>query len=138
DPLNNSFVGVLLLQPVIAEVNKTEVNTGAPIEVSGNLQTACDRDTEAYAFEDWQTADGVRLVMAAWPARPAGIQLPARDPAATWRNRLVYTVFDAEAALARDDRLPWEYLGVPLGLAGFDTVWKPLFVDRRAVVRAGG
>ena len=34
--------------------------------------------------------------------------------------------------------MPWAVLGVSVALAGFDTSWKPLFVDCGAVVRAGG
>ena len=40
--------------------------------------------------------------------------------------------------LAQDDRLPWDMLGVPVALIGFDNTWKAQFVDRSAVVRAGG
>ncbi len=35
-------------------------------------------------------------------------------------------------------RLPWDMLGVPVALMGFDSSWKAQFVDRSAVVRAGG
>ena len=64
--------------------------------------------------------------------------LPAEAPPETWRNRLAYTIFNAELFLQEDDQLPWAMLGVPLAIAGFDDLWKPLFVDCGAVARAGG
>src|SRR5271157_4347262 len=139
DAGNNSFAGVLLLQPVTGQVSGQSVDTGTgPAVVSGNLNASCDQDPEEYAFEDWQIVDGVRLVMVAWPYRPATLTLPFPSPAQTWRNRLAYTIYNAEMTLAYDDRLPWDMLGVPLALMGFDTSWRPQFVDRSAVVRAGG
>ncbi len=72
-----------------------------------------------------------------WPG-PQHWLCPLSSPAVSWRNRLAYTVFSAELALAQDDRLTWDMLGVPLALVGFDTSWKAQFVDRSAVVRAGG
>ena len=139
DPANQSHAGVLLLQPIVGQVSGSSVDTGTlPIIVSGNLDASCDQDPLEYAFEDWQIADGVRLVLVAWPSTPAALALPSPVPTETWRNRLAYTVFRAEAALAYDERLPWDMFGVPLALAGFDSSWKPLFVDRSAVARAGG
>ena len=134
-----TYAGVLLLQPVTGQVSGTSVDTGTgPIVVSGNLDASCDQDPEEYAYEDWQIVDGVRLVMVAWPATPATLAIPASSPAASWRNRLVYTVFNAEMGLAPDDQLPWNLLGVPVALIGFDNTWKAQFVDRSAVVRSGG
>ena len=134
-----TYAGVLLLQPITGQVSGTSVDTGTgPIVVSGNLDASCDQDPEEYAFEDWQIVDGVRLVMVAWPATPATLAIPASSPAASWRNRLVYTVFQAEMGLAPDDQLPWNLLGLPVGLIGFDNTWKAQFVDRSAVVRTGG
>jgi hypothetical protein len=134
-----TYASVLLLQPVTGQVSGASVDTGTgPIVVSGNLDASCDQDPEEYAYEDWQIVDGVRLVMVAWPATPATLAIPASIPAASWRNRLVYTVFNAEMALAPDDQLPWNLLGVPVGLIGFDNTWKAQFVDRSAVVRSGG
>jgi hypothetical protein len=136
---NNSYAGVLLLQPITGQVNGQAVDTGTgPLIVSGNLGASCDRDPEEYAFEDWQIVDGVRLVMVAWPSSPSTLMLPSATPAASWRNRLAYTIFNAEMMLAQDDRLPWDMLGVPVALIGFDNTWAAQFVDRSAVVRAGG
>jgi hypothetical protein len=139
DKSNNNFAGVLLLQPITGQVSGQVVDTGTgPIVVSGNLNASCDQDPEEYAFEDWQLIDGVRLVMVAWPSTSASLMLPSVNPAQTWRNRLAYTIFNAEMMLAPDDRLPWDMLGVPVALVGFDSSWNAQFVDRAAVVRSGG
>jgi hypothetical protein len=136
---NTAYAGVLLLQPITGQVSGASIDTGSlPMIVSGNLDASCDQDPEEYAFEDWQIVDGVRLVLVAWPSSPATLALPSPDPAVSWRNRLAYTIFNAEMALGPDDRLPWEMLGVPVGLVGFDSTWKAQFVDRSSVVRTGG
>jgi hypothetical protein len=139
NPANTNFAGVLVLQPITGQVSGASVDTGTgPIIVSGNLNASCDQDPEEYAFEDWQIVDGVRLVLVAWPTSPASLKLPTQAPAVSYRNRLAYTIFNAELALTPDDRLPWDMLGVPLAVMGFDATWKPQFVDRYSVVRSGG
>jgi len=138
---NAAFAGVLMLQPVVAQVSGQNLDTGTgPIEVTGNLGASCDQDPEEYAFEDWQVADGVRLVLVPWPSASQTLVLPPLSPQQTLRNRLAYTIFGAEALLGPDDQLPWGMLGVPVALIAFDSgaSWKPLFVDCSAVVRAGG
>lgn len=135
-PAGQPWVGVLLLQPIVAAVAGSAVDTGSTnIIVSGNLDASCDQDPAEYAFGDQQLVDGARLVLLTWPSAPA---LPAALPAATWRNRLAWTIFNAEQALAPDDALPWTLPGVPLALASFDATSKLQFVDRSAVVRTGG
>ena len=142
DATKRKFAGILILQPVVAQVSGQTMDTGTgPIEVSGNLGASCDQDPQEYAFEDWQIADGVRLVFYPWPDGVPALPLP--DPTvqpATLRNRLAYTIFEAEALLGPDDSLPWTMLGVPVALIAFDPAnsWKPLFVDCSSVVRAGG
>jgi hypothetical protein len=141
DPTNSTYAGILLLQPVVAQVSGQVLDTGTPpIEVSGNLGASCDQDPSEYAFEDWQIADAVRLVYLPWPSGVPALPLPAKDPVATWRNRLAYAIFEAESLLGPDDQLPWAMLGLPVALIAFDpgAAWKPLFVDCSAVVRAGG
>jgi hypothetical protein len=139
NPANQAYAGVLLLQPIVGQVNGSSVDTGTqPIIVTGNLNASCDQDPEEYAFEDWQIVDGVRLVMVAWPASPAALAVPALTPAVSFRNRLAYTVFNAELALTPDDQMPWDVLGVPLAVIGFANTWKAQFIDRSTVVRAGG
>ena len=121
DPTNSTHAGILLLQPVVAQVSGQMLDTGTlPIEVSGNLGASCDQDPSEYAFEDWQVADAVRLVYLPWPMGVPALPLPAKDPVATWRNRLAYAIFEAEALLGPDDQLPWAMLGLPVALVAFD------------------
>jgi len=121
DPTNSTYAGILLLQPVIAQVSGQMLDTGTPpIEVSGNLGASCDQDPSEYAFEDWQIADAVRLVYLPWPKGVPALPLPASTPAATWRNRLAYAIFEAESLLGPDGQLPWAMLGLPVGLIAFD------------------
>ncbi len=135
-PSNNSFAGILLLQPVLVQATGATLDTGSsPLIVSGNLNGSCEQDPDENAFADLQIVDAARLVFLPWPAL---LPLPAQNPPETWRNRLAYAIFNAELALATDDQLPWAMLGVPVALTGFDTSWKPLFVDCAAVVRVGG
>jgi hypothetical protein len=141
DPTNTTFAGVLLLQPVVAQVSGQQLDTGgAPAIVSGNLGASCAQDPEEYAFEDWQIADAVRLVFLPWPNNVTALPLPALTPQATLRNRLAYATFEAESMLGQDDQMPWSMLGVAVGLIAFDNTagWTPLFVDCASVVRAGG
>ena len=134
------WAGVLLLQAIVADAPGSAVDTGAAsMIVSGNLDASCDQDPAESAFGDSQIVDGARLVLATWPSAPAALALPPATPQASWRNRLAYTVFNAELALAADERLPWDLLGVPLALAAFGAGSKQLlFVDRSAVARSGG
>jgi hypothetical protein len=141
DPTNKSFAGVLVLQPVVAQVSGQELDTGgAPAIVSGNLAASCAQDPAEYAFEDWQIADAVRLVFLPWPTGAPALALPPLAPQGTLRNRLAYAIFEAEAMLGQDDQMPWAMLGVAVGVIAFDNSagWKPLFVDCSSVVRAGG
>jgi hypothetical protein len=124
DPKNSTYAGILLLQPVIAQVSGQQIDTGSLATiVSGNLGASCAQDPQEYAFEDWQIADAVRLVYLSWPAGISGstnLQLPPVTPKGTWHNRLAYAIFNAEAALGVDDQLPWAMLGLPVALIGFD------------------
>jgi len=126
--VNLPRAGVLMLQPVTAEL-------------IGRLNPAdeCEIDPTNDAFDDWQSVDATRLVLYIWPDTPATkIPLPPLTPAATWRNRIAHTIFEAEKALTEDELMPWNELGVPVGVVGFADDWTPLFLDRYAVVRAGG
>ena len=130
---------MFLLQPIVADVTGSVVDTGSDnLIVSGNLGASCDQDPTEDAFDDSQIVDAARLVLVTWPSSPASLVLPAATPANTWRNRVVYTIFNAELALNADDFLPWEFLGTPVALAGFDASSKLLFADRSTVVRIGG
>jgi hypothetical protein len=115
-------VGVLVLQP-------------AELEERGAFDPTdpCEEQARDEAFSDRRRTDASRLVLFAWPW-PA--LLP--DPGPTWRNQIAYTVFGLEASQAPGQVHPWERVGVPLGLVGFDEAWDPLFIDANVVVRAGG
>jgi hypothetical protein len=133
------WAGVFLLQPIVADVSGSAVDTGSGnIIVSGNLGASCDQDPTENAFDDSQIVDAARLVLVTWPATTPALTLPAALPAISWRNRLAYTIFNAELSLDPDSFLPWEFLGVPLALAAFDASAKLLFADRFSVVRSGG
>jgi hypothetical protein len=123
--------GVLVLQPVVADI------VGRP-----NPSNGCDLDPQADAFADWQRVDGCRLLWYAWPTEWLPLLEPGdlTDPVQRdrWRNRLAYTIFSAEKDNAPDQFLPWEEIGVPIALVGFDAAWTPVFVDRYSVVRSGG
>lgn len=117
--------GVLVLQPV--RVDRADIDAGDPCD-----RCACDDGIVAY--EDWRYADAARLLWYAWPQDWA----PLPPPGAQFRNRLAYTIFDAEARLAPDAVLPWEMYGVAVALLGVDAGFVPQFADRAAVARQGG
>ncbi|HEX9108261.1 MAG TPA: hypothetical protein VF832_13555, partial [Longimicrobiales bacterium] len=115
--------GVLVLQPSTTE--------RAQIDAADPCDHCCD---DVVNFEDWRWSDAGRLLWYAWPAdwqalAPAG---------ARQRNDLAYAIFDAERALAPDQVLPWEEIGIPIALIGVDANFIPQFADRGAVVRQGG
>jgi hypothetical protein len=122
-------VGVLVLQPVIADRADFD-----PTDPCDRCQCAESSEASPDSFEDWRTADGVRLLWYAWPdewrALPPGT--------VRRRNALAHIVFDAEAALGHGQALPWEEWGAPIALLGVDAEWQPVFADRAAVVRQGG
>ena len=131
-------VFVLVLLPVSGRATGAEINTGVgPVEVTGDLSASCRRDPEQYAFEDWEIVDGAELALATWPDRPDTLKLPDTEPIVNWRNRIAHTIFNAELAFDASP-LPWEAIGVAIGLVAFDASWKMLFLDRNAVVRSGG
>lgn len=120
--------GVLLLQPVVTD--RLDDDDG---------QDPCDHGgcgAGAVSYEDWRIADGARLLWYAWPVDAPGFALPAAGD--LFRNRLAWTVFDAERRLPADAALPWEAFGVPLALIGVDAAFRPQFVDAAAVRRRGG
>lgn len=129
-PASPDFAGVLVLQPVIVSLaEKRDEDDQASF-----ITDSCQADPDRYAFEDWQMLDGCRLVFHAWPKDL--LALPPAGP--NWRNRVAYAIFDYEAAFEAANFFPWESIGVPIALLGFDPSWKPLFIDRYAVMRTGG
>lgn len=121
------LAGVLVLQAVTTE------------QADADVSDPCDRcacDDDGVNFEDWRIADGARLVWYAWPVDAEGFALP--EPGPQFRNRLAWSVFDAERRLAPDRMLPWEPWGVALAVIGLDVDHRPSYVDSAAVRRRGG
>ncbi|MBU4295131.1 MAG: hypothetical protein L6365_05640 [Desulfobulbaceae bacterium] len=114
---------VLVLQPVYVEIND-----------QADKKDPCELDPENFAYENWQFMDACRLVLYTWPDD----WIPTVPRSDQWRNLLVYSIFDKERELPSSQIHPWETLGVPIALVGFDEQWNIMFVDRHAVVRDGG
>jgi hypothetical protein len=127
--------GVLVLQPVTVDrfdFDPTDPCERFPCAERGAAEARSGSAPES--FEDWRSADGLRVLWYAWPDEWRA--LPAAGP--RQRNALAHLIFDAEAALADGAALPWEPWGVPVALIAVDPEWQPVFVDRAAVVRRGG
>ncbi|MCP3100742.1 hypothetical protein LZ198_17880 [Myxococcus sp. K15C18031901] len=96
-------------------------------------------DLDTRALDDHRLVDGCTLVLFAWPAE---WPLPEQD--GQWRNRLAWEVFERERQRPHGQHAPWEEVGVPLALVGFESAScaegppTPVFVDRATVVRPGG
>jgi len=134
----------------LADIPRTHANLRAAVLVLVPLESErkapptvsadpCEDTPEDDAFEDPQLVDGCAVVLYAWPPH---WPLPARDD--QWRNRLAWDLFERERLRAHGEHAPWEEVGVPLALIGFEPPAEeglpatPLFIDRAAVVRAGG
>ncbi|PZO42767.1 MAG: hypothetical protein DCF15_22790, partial [Phormidesmis priestleyi] len=122
--------GVVVLQPITTESSGAVPSTDP-----------CAIDIDGLAFANLQRLDGVRLIFYAWPTE--WLALPPLTALSTeptpaeinrWRSHLAYSIFRRELA----EPMPWNQLGVPIALIGFDANWKALFSDRYAVVRQGG
>lgn len=127
-------VGVLVLQPV--QVDAANLDPLDPCD-----RSAFDEGTEAdpSAFEDWRTGDAVRLLWYVWPGEWRALPQPA--DAQQLRNAVAWTIFQAEAQLARDDAMPWDAFGVPVALAALQPPAADLraaWLDRASVARRGG
>jgi hypothetical protein len=96
--------------------------------VGGPCHDDPDPASQRLAFED-----ALRFEWVLWPHRDR--PLPGRD--AAWRNRLAWRVFDGEA---QGLVWPWQALGVPIALAGFDDMasGRLAFLDSQSVMREGG
>jgi hypothetical protein len=122
-------LGVLVLQPIVADRSDFD-----PTDPCDRCQCAESSDAAPDSFEDWRTADGVRLLWYAWPDEWRALP----PDTARRRNALAHIVFDAEAALEHGESLPWEGWGAPIALIGVNAAWQPVFSDRATVVRRGG
>lgn len=117
----SASAGVLILKPIIIEEVGKEASNDP-----------CEEDPRNYAFEDWQRIDGCRLLFYRWPA---AWPLPPFGP--TWRNLLAYTIFEKERENGSSGYLPWEEVGLAIGLVGCHG-GKVQFIDGYSVVRSGG
>lgn len=139
--------GVLLLVPGQIEEIEVPAAARAAEKQAENFQPF-ERSPADEAYHRRSTVDAARLVLL--PLSPdnfPGWRLPPVTAPGRWRNEVAWSVFAAEqralqAALRTPDEpppvLPWEAAGVAVALVGLDENWLPLFLDRHAVVRAGG
>lgn len=124
--------GMLVLRPVEYRADR-DFDPDAPLARQLG-RDPCEEDPSSDAFDRLERRDGAQLVFYPWPLD--WLPLPVSDD--QWRNRLAFTLFREELKREADVLLPWESVGVPIALIGFDEAWTPLFADRGAVVRAGG
>lgn len=122
DPAAIARAGILVLEPVFAELRQQD---------SSDL---CPPDPSDYAFEKWQLIDACRVVLYTWPED--WITMPATGEG--WRNRLAQAIYSKERELTSGEFHPWEAVGVPIGLVGFDASFQVDFIDIHAVRRQGG
>lgn len=105
-------------------------------EIVADPTNQCQWDEARDPFDDEQLVDGCRLVFVPWPGDLLG-PIP-KVQAKQFRNRLVYQIFDYEKGHP-DTLFPWEYVGIPVGLAYITlSNGKISFIDQQAVVRKGG
>ncbi|MDX1812466.1 MAG: hypothetical protein R3240_10990, partial [Gammaproteobacteria bacterium] len=120
--------GILVLQAVTSDIKGI-----------GESRDPCEEDISNDAFENWQTADGFRLVYYVWPTDY--LSLPSQNIPETditeldWQNRIAYQIFEKEKTVTYH---PWDEFGLAIALAGFDEEWNIQFVDVDAVARQGG
>lgn len=128
-PCSKPQAGVLLWQPV--SIQDDDLPSAAVPEGFDQNFSPCERQPADEAFYRRTVVDAARVVLCFWPEdwRP--------QPAFSnqWRNQLAWEVFRAERS---GKPMPWQAVGVPVALVGFDTNYRPIFVDRHAVVRPGG
>ena len=123
-------VAVLVAQPVVATIQASPTVT-------------CPRDPRDDPYDDLQRIDGARLLLVFWPSEMVAIAAGRPDyelpsPGAARRNQFAYKIFDVERAMLPAETHPWEDVGTPLAVIGFNPDWTLDFVDRTAVVRLGG
>ncbi|MEJ8850978.1 hypothetical protein [Variovorax rhizosphaerae] len=131
-----SRVGILVAQPVVVDVSSIDPNDPCDFCTCGG---AAD---DGAAYEDVRIGDGLRLLWYPWPEE----WRPLPTSVLRFRNALAHAIFEAEAALAPGEVLPWADAGVALALFALDTAATaatattvmPLFSDRASVVRQGG
>lgn len=117
----------------------TAVPLTLAIDSTSEFDSPCENAVGEGAFSELAWEDGFELRWVPWPidrALPLWSQDGQNlDP--KFRNRLAYAVFNAERESGYGS-WPWEQIGVPLVLIGFDRNFLPAFADRGAVSRQGG
>lgn len=104
-------------------------------EIAVDNQSQCPWDRERDPLEDEQIIDSCRLVFYPWPEAELGPIPPDSSP--RFRNQLAYHVFDYELSHP-GELMPWEKIGVALGLTYITSKGVIQFIDQHAVVRQGG
>lgn len=136
--------GRIITRAAAADLPRVAVLVAEPITATilGRPGDTCPRDPRDEPYDDLQLIDGCRLVLAFWPAEMVAIaggpdySMPPMGP--TRRNALAYRAFNVERRMAQGEYHPWEDVGVPLALIGFNDDWTLDFIDRAAVMRMGG
>src|SRR4029450_4883533 len=108
--------GVLVLQPVVADRSDFD-----PTDPCDRCQCAESSEASPDSFEDWRTADAVRLLWYAWPDEWRALP----PDTARRRNTLAHIIFAAEADLDPGDALPWEPWGAPGAFIRMQGAWRP-------------
>ncbi len=134
----------IIAAPAAADLPHVAVLVAEPITATilGRPGDTCPRDPRDDPYDDLQLIDGCRLVLVFWPAEMVAIaggpdySVPPFGPAR--RNSLAYRAFGVERRMVPGEIHPWEEVGVPLALIGFNPDWTLDFVDRAAVARLGG
>lgn len=134
----------VITAPAADDLPRVAVLVAEPVTATilGRPGASCPRDPRDDPYDDLQLIDGCRLVLSFWPAEMVAIaggpdySLPPIGLAR--RNALAYRAFNVERRMVPGEIHPWEEVGVPLALIGFNPDWTLDFVDRAAVVRMGG
>ncbi len=134
----------IITRTAAADLPRVAVLVAEPVTATilGRPGDTCPRDPRDEPYDDLQLIDGCRLVLAFWPAEMVAIaggpdySMPPMGP--TRRNALAYRAFNVERRMAQGEYHPWEDVGVPLALVGFNDDWTLDFIDRAAVMRMGG
>jgi len=134
----------VITAPAADDLPRVAVLVAEPVTATilGRPGASCPRDPRDDPYDDLQLIDGSRLVLSFWPAEMVAIaggpdySLPPAGLAR--RNALAYRAFNVERRMVPGEIHPWEEVGVPLALIGFNPDWTLDFVDRAAVVRMGG
>src|SRR5262245_37624685 len=133
------LLGEILGAPATADLPRAAVLVAEPVTavLQANARDACPPDPRDDPYDDLQRIDGCRLTLYFWPtevrARAGGPDYALPAPGPLRRNRIAYDVFRVEIGLTLDDAHPWESLGVPLAVIGFNDDWTLDFIDRSAV-----